>query len=96
MYGSILFQGDLGAFPNLLPEAEFNKQKEEAGEVGQICLLSGVRKLGKPPKKLRSKKLGLLWPFIEEKNMEHGSSFFGQEYGGPALEDLDDDFKEPA
>jgi hypothetical protein len=33
---------------------------------------------------------------IEEKNMEHGSSFFGQEYGGPALEDLDDDFKEPA
>jgi hypothetical protein len=50
-------------FPNLLPEAEFNKQKEEAGEVGQICLLSGVRKLGKPPKKLRSKKLGFLWPF---------------------------------
>ena len=30
-----------GGFPNLLPEAEFNKQKEEAGEVGQICLLAG-------------------------------------------------------
>ena len=67
LYGSILFQGGLAGFTQLA-EAEFNKQKEEAGEVGQFfCLFRET--VGSSPK-----KLGSTWPWVtfwvRNRNME--------------------------